>query len=163
MAVVVAFATVGHHSGTSKPTRPAGGDRSLGIPAQPVELYDAGMVDVGGPPQALLVDGDSLWVATPRSIVGLNLRDGSTTERVSIPTNGVNARLAAGAGSIWLAATGQSQLLRIDPRPANSSRTSASVPTAAAGGARLVVASRSPLAWSGRPVTPAGPAATWSR
>jgi sugar lactone lactonase YvrE len=115
VAVVVAFATVGHHSGTSKPTRPAGGDRSLEIPAQPVELYDAGVVDVGGPAQALLVDGDSVWVATPRSVVGLDLRDGSTIGRVSIPTDGVNAGLASGAGSIWLAATGQSQLLRIDP------------------------------------------------
>ena len=114
-AVVVAFATLGHHSGTSKPARPAGGDRSLGIPAEPVELYAAGTVDVGGPPQALLVDGDSVWVATPRSVVGLDLRDGSPIGRLSIPTDGVNAGLASGAGSIWLAATGQSQLLRIDP------------------------------------------------
>lgn len=112
VAVVVAFAAVGHHIGTSKP---AGGDRSPGIPAKPVELYAAGTVDVGAPAQALLVDGNSLWVATPRTVVGLNLRDGSAIGRVSIPTDGVNARLAFGAGSIWLAPTGQSHVLRIDP------------------------------------------------
>ena len=66
-------------------------------------------------PQALLAHGDSLWIATPRNVVRLNLRNGSTIARIPIPTDGVNAGLAFGAGSIWLAATGKSQLLRIDP------------------------------------------------
>ena len=84
------------------------------VPAKPVGLYAAGVVDVGGPPQALLTDSDSLWIATPDRVVRLNLHNGSTIARLPIATNGVNAGLAFGAGSIWLAPTG-SQLLRIDP------------------------------------------------
>ena len=75
---------------------------------KPVGLYAAGTVDVGGSPQALLTHAHSLWIATPSSVVRLNLRNGSTIARTPIPTNGVNARLAFGAGSIWLAPTGAS-------------------------------------------------------
>ena len=93
--------------------------------AKPVGLYDAGVVSVDGSPQALLANGDSLWVATPSSVVRLNLRNGSTIARTPIPTNGVNAGLASGAGSIWLAPTGTSRLLRIDP---SSNRLVADIP-----------------------------------
>jgi hypothetical protein len=84
-------------------------------PAKPFGLYAAGVVDVGGSPQALLSNGGSLWIATPSSVVRLNLHNGSTIARIPISTNGVNAGLAFGAGSIWLAPTGASELLRIDP------------------------------------------------
>ncbi len=83
--------------------------------AKPVGLRAVGVVDVGGGPQALLATADSLWIATPTSVVRLNLRKGSKIARTPIPTNGVDAGLAFGAGSIWLAPTGSSQLLRIDP------------------------------------------------
>ena len=83
--------------------------------AKPVGLRAVGVVDVGGGPQALLTTADSLWIATPSSVVRLNLRKGSKIARTPIPTNGVDAGLAFGAGSIWLAPTGSSQLLRIDP------------------------------------------------
>lgn len=111
--LLVAFA---HHAGVSKPSGSGTRGRPSGVRAEPVRLYAAGVVDVGGSPQALLAHGDSLWVATPSSVVRLNLRDGSTLGRISIPTNGVNAGLAFGAGSMWLAATGNTQLLRIDPQ-----------------------------------------------
>lgn len=84
-------------------------------PAKPVGLYAAGVVDVGDSPQALLTHAGSLWIATPSSVVRLNLRNGSSIARTRVPTNGVNAGLAFGAGSLWLAPTGTSQLLRIDP------------------------------------------------
>jgi len=84
-------------------------------PAKPVGLYAAGVVDVGGSPQALLANGGSLWIATPSRVVRLKLQNGSTIARTSIPTNGIMAGLAFGAGSIWLAPTGFSELLRIDP------------------------------------------------
>jgi hypothetical protein len=87
-------------------------------PAKPIGLYAAGVVDVGGSPQALLSNSGSLWIATPSSVVRLNLHNGSTIARTPISTNGVNAGLALGAGSIWLAPTGSSELLRIDP-PSN--------------------------------------------
>ncbi|HEY2201892.1 MAG TPA: hypothetical protein VGH56_08385 [Solirubrobacteraceae bacterium] len=90
------------------------GQRATPRPAKPVGLYAAGVVGVGGAPQALLAHGASLWIATPSSVVRLNLRSGSTIARTPFPTNGVNAGLAFGAGSIWLAPTGTSQLLRID-------------------------------------------------
>lgn len=85
------------------------------VPAKPVGLYPAGEIALGDSPQALLTRGGSLWVATPGSVVRLNLRNGSAVARIPIPTNGVNAGLAFGAGSIWLAPTGTSQVLRIDP------------------------------------------------
>ena len=104
----------------------AGADRPAAIAsAKPVGLYDAGVVSVDGSPQALLANGDSLWIATPSSVVRLNLRNGSTIARTPIPTNGVNAGLAFGAGSIWLAPTGTSRLLRIDP---SSNRIVADIP-----------------------------------
>lgn len=81
---------------------------------KPVGLRAAGAVNVSNP-QALLANAGSLWVATPSSVVRLNLRSGSKLARTEIPTNGVNAGLAFGAGSIWLAPTGASRLLRIDP------------------------------------------------
>ena len=115
-AVVVAFVALGPHTRAPKSAPAGGADRpAVIVPAKPVGLYAAGVVDVGGSPQALLANGDSLWVATPRSVVRLNLRNGSTIARTPIPTNGVNAGLAFGAGSIWLAPTGTSRLLRIDP------------------------------------------------
>src|SRR5262249_8591554 len=84
-------------------------------PAKPIRLYAAGVVSVGGSPQVLLSNAGSLWIATPSSVVKLNLHNGSTIARLRIPTNGVNAGLAFGAGSIWLAPTGGGRLLRIDP------------------------------------------------
>jgi len=84
-------------------------------PAKPLGLTAAGAVDIGSSPQALLPNAGSLWIATPNSTVRLNLRNGSMIARIPIPTNGVNAGLAFGAGSVWLAPTGTSQLLRIDP------------------------------------------------
>ena len=45
---LVAFGVGGHHTGTSNPASPASVDRSRGIPAKPVSLYAAGVVDVGG-------------------------------------------------------------------------------------------------------------------
>ena len=93
-------------------------------PPKPVGLYAAGVVDVGSSPQALLSNGGSLWIATPSSVVRLNLHNGSTIARIPISTNGVNAGLAFGAGSIWLAPTGASELLRIDP---SSNRVVASI------------------------------------
>jgi hypothetical protein len=83
--------------------------------AKPVGLHAAGVVDVGSSPQALLANADSLWIATPDSVVRLNLHSGSKLGRIPMPTNGVNAGLALGAGSIWLAPTGSSRLLRINP------------------------------------------------
>jgi len=115
VAVIAVFATVDHQTIPPRHAAPADRDRSTAIPAKPVELYAAGVVDVGAPPQALLASGDALYVATPRSVVRLNLRNGSTIARTPIPTNGVNAGLAFGAGSIWLAPTGSTQLVRIDP------------------------------------------------
>jgi hypothetical protein len=81
---------------------------------EPVGLRAAGAVNVRGP-QALLANAGSLWIATPSSVVRLNLRSGSKLGRIPMPTNGVDAGLAFGAGSIWLAPTGASRLLRIDP------------------------------------------------
>lgn len=81
---------------------------------EPVGLRAAGAVSVSSP-QALLANAGSLWIATPSSVVRLNLRSGSKLGRIPMPTNGVNAGLAFGAGSIWLAPTGASQLLRINP------------------------------------------------
>jgi hypothetical protein len=95
------------HGGQSAP--------ALIASAKPVGLYAAGVVDVGGNPQALLTNAGSLWIATPSTVVRLNLHNGSTLARTPISTNGVNAGLAFGAGSIWLAPTGASQLMRIDP------------------------------------------------
>ena len=114
---VVAFVALGHHHAQAPKSAPAAGrDRPAAIAsAKPVGLYAAGVVTVGGSPQALLAHGDSLWIATPSSVVRLNLQNGATIARTPIPTNGVNAGLAFGAGSIWLAPTGSSQLLRIDP------------------------------------------------
>jgi hypothetical protein len=80
----------------------------------PVGLRAAGAVNVGAP-QALLANAGSLWIATPSSVVKLNLRNGSKLGRIPTHTRGVNAGLAFGAGSIWLAPTGTSRLLRIDP------------------------------------------------
>lgn len=82
---------------------------------EPVALHAEGVVGVGAGPQTLLSSAGSLWVATPRSVVRLNLHNGSRIARLPIPTNGVDAGLAFGAGSIWLAPTGTSELLRIDP------------------------------------------------
>jgi hypothetical protein len=115
--VVVAFVALGHHhTQAPKPAPAAGRDRPAAIAsAKPVGLYAAGVVTVGGSPQALLAHGDSLWIATPSSVVRLNLHNGATIARTPLPTNGVNAGLAFGAGSIWLAPTGSSQLLRIEP------------------------------------------------
>ncbi|MGA2925463.1 MAG: hypothetical protein ABSG43_05620 [Solirubrobacteraceae bacterium] len=116
VVVVVAFVTLGHHGHAPKSAPAAGRDRPAAIASsKPVGLYAAGVVDVGGSPQALLAHGDSLWIATPSSVVRLNLQNGSTIARIPLPTDGVNAGLAFGAGSIWLAPTGTSQLLRIDP------------------------------------------------
>ena len=117
VVAVVALVALGHHHAQAPKSAPAAGrDRPAAIAsAKPVGLYAAGMVTVGGSPQALLVHGDSLWIATPSSVVRLNLQNGATIARTPIPTNGVNAGLAFGAGSIWLAPTGTSQLLRIDP------------------------------------------------
>jgi hypothetical protein len=114
---VVAFVALGHHHSQAPKSAPAAGrDRPAAIAsAKPVGLYAAGVVTVGGSPQALLAHGDSLWIATPSSVVRLNLQNGATIARTPIPTNGVNAGLAFGAGSIWLAPTGTSELLRIDP------------------------------------------------
>jgi sugar lactone lactonase YvrE len=81
---------------------------------KPVGLRAAGAVTVSNP-QALLANANSLWIATPSGVVRLNLRSGSKLGRIPMPTNGVNAGLAFGAGSIWLAPTGASRLLRIDP------------------------------------------------
>ena len=113
----VAFVALGHHHGQAPKSAPAAGrDRPAAIAsAKPVGLYAAGVVTVDGSPQALLAHGDSLWIATPSSVVRLNLQNGATIARTPIPTNGVNAGLAFGAGSIWLAPTGTSQLLRLDP------------------------------------------------
>ena len=125
-AVVVAFVALGPHTRAPKSAPAGGADRpAVIVSAKPVGLYDAGVVSVDGSPQALLANGDSLWVATPRSVVRLNLRNGSTIARTLIPTNGVNAGLASGAGSIWLAPTGTSRLLRIDP---SSNRLVADIP-----------------------------------
>jgi hypothetical protein len=139
VAVIAVFATVDHQTIPPKHAAPADRERPTAIPAKPVELYAAGVVDVGAPPQALLASGDALYVATPRSVVRLNLRNGSTIARTPIPTNGVNAGLAFGAGSIWLAPTGSTQLLRIDPttgRLVGSIHVGASVdgPTGSLGG-----------------------------
>lgn len=110
-------------------TLTAGGKSSPAavVPGKPVGLYAAGVVDIGGPPQALLSNAHSLWIATPSSIVRLNLHNGSTIARLPIPTDGVNAGLAVGAGSIWLAPTG-SPLLRIDP---STNRVIARIPLGA--------------------------------
>jgi hypothetical protein len=81
---------------------------------EPVGLRAAGAVNVSNP-QALLANAGSLWIATPSSVVRLNLRSGSKLGRIPTHTHGVNAGLAFGAGSIWLAPTGASRLLRIDP------------------------------------------------
>jgi hypothetical protein len=81
---------------------------------EPVGVRAAGAVNVSDP-QALLANAGSLWIATPSSVVRLNLRSGSKLARTPIPTNGINAGLAFGGGSIWLAPTGASRLLRIDP------------------------------------------------
>ncbi len=114
--VVVAFVALGPRTRAPKSAPAAGGDRPAAIASgKAVGLYAAGVVNVDGSPQALLATGDSLWIATPRSVVRLNLRNGSTIARTPIPTNGVNAGLAFGAGSIWVAPTGTSHLLRIDP------------------------------------------------
>ena len=116
VAAVVAVVALGHHGHAPKSAPATGGDRPAAIaPAKPVGLYAAGVVNVGGNPQALLAHGDSLWIATPSSVVRLDLRNGATIARTPIPTNGINAGLASGAGSIWLAPTGASELLRIDP------------------------------------------------
>jgi hypothetical protein len=115
-AIVVAFVALGPHAHAPKPAPTAGRDHPAAIAStKPVGLYDAGVVSVGDSPQALLANGDSLWIATPRSVLRLNLRNGSTIARTPLPTDGVNAGLAFGAGSIWLAPTGTSRLLRIDP------------------------------------------------
>jgi hypothetical protein len=114
--VVVAFIALGPQTRAPKSVPAAGADRPAAIAsAKPVGLYAAGVVNVDGSPQALLANGDSLWIATPGSVVRLNLRDGSMIAQTPIPTNGVGAGLAFGAGSIWLAPTGTSRLLRIDP------------------------------------------------
>lgn len=102
--------------------------------AKPIGLYAAGMVDVGDSPEALLANAGSLWVAMPNSVVRMNLHDGSTIARIPIPTNGVDAGLAAGAGSIWLAPTGGSELLRIDP---SSSRIVARIHLGVASAGRI--------------------------
>ncbi len=116
VAVVVAFVAFGHHVHAPKSAPARGKGKPATIhPPKPVGLYAAGVVSVGDSPQALLAHGDSLWIATPKSVVRLNLHNGSTIARIPIPTNGVNAGLAFGAGSIWIAPTGSSQLLRIDP------------------------------------------------
>jgi hypothetical protein len=103
------------------------GDRSFPAPVastEPVGLRAVGAVNVSGP-QALLANAGSLWIATPSSVVRLNLRSGSKLGRIPMPTNGVNAGLASGAGSIWLAPTGASRLLRIDP---SNNRLVANIP-----------------------------------
>lgn len=115
ITVIAVIATLHNQTIGPKHAAPANRDRSTAIPAKPVELYAAGVVDVGAPPQALLTSGDALYVATPRSVVKLNLGNGSTIARTPIPTNGVDAGLAFGAGSIWLAPTGSAQLVRMDP------------------------------------------------
>ena len=116
VAVVVAFVALGHHGHAPKSAPAAGRARPAATAAaRPIGLYAAGVVNVGGSPQALLAHSDSLWIATPSNVVRLNLRNGSTVARTPIPTDGVNAGLAFGAGSIWLAPTGTSQLLRINP------------------------------------------------
>lgn len=84
------------------------------VSTKPIGLRAAGAVNVSNP-QALLANAASLWIATPSSLVRLDLRSGSKLGRTHIPTNGVNAGLAFGAGSIWIAPTGASRLLRIDP------------------------------------------------
>jgi hypothetical protein len=133
--VVVAFVALGPHARAPKSAPAAGADRPPAIAsARPVGLYDAGVVNVDGSPQALLANGDSLWVATPSSVVRLNLRNGSTIARAPIPTDGVNAGLASGAGSVWLAPTGTSRLLRIDP---SSNRVVADIPLGASDNPRL--------------------------
>ncbi len=81
---------------------------------KPVGLRAASALNVSNP-QALLAKAGSLWIATPSKVVKVNLRSGSKLGVAPIPTNGVNAGLAFGAGSIWLAPTGASRLLRIDP------------------------------------------------
>ncbi len=134
-AVVVAFVALGPHTRAPKSAPAGGANRPAAIAsAKPVGLYDAGVVNVDGSPQALLADGDSLWVATPSSVVRLNLRNGSTIARTPIPTNGVNAGLAFGAGSVWLAPTGTSRLLRIDP---SSNRLVADIPLGATDSQRV--------------------------
>jgi DNA-binding beta-propeller fold protein YncE len=105
----VAVGTVVWLKGDSTPTP------SAVAPANPVAVHAVAAVEVGGPPQALLANGGSLWVATPSSVVRLNLHNGEKLARTAIPTNGLEAGLAFGGGSIWMTPTGSSELLRIDP------------------------------------------------
>ena len=114
---VVGFVELGHHHAHAPKSAPAAGRyRPAAIAsAKPVGPYAAGVVTVGGNQQALLAHGDALWIATPSSVIRLSLQNGATIARTPIPTNDVNVGLAFGAGSIWLAPTGTSQLLRIDP------------------------------------------------
>ena len=134
-AVVIAFVALGPRTDAPKSAPAAGADRPPAIAsAEPVGLYAAGVVSVDGSPQALVANGDSLWIATPSRVVRLNLRNGSTIARTPIPTNGVNAGLAFGAGSIWLAPTGTSRLLRIDP---SSNRVVADIPLGLTDNGRL--------------------------
>jgi hypothetical protein len=115
IVVVVAFVALGHrtHPPRSAPTAHSGHGASASQ-AKPVGLYAAGAVTVGSSPQALLAHGRFLWVATPSKLVRLNLHNGQTIARTPLPTVGVNAGLAFGAGSVWLAPTGTQLLLRID-------------------------------------------------
>jgi hypothetical protein len=115
VVVMLAFLALGHHAHAPKSAPATGQDHPSGVvPAKPVGLYAAGVVSVGGSPQALLAHGGSLWIATPRTVVRLNLHNGALIARTPIPANGIGAGLAVGAGSVWLAPTARSQLLRID-------------------------------------------------
>ena len=114
--VVVAFGALGHQGHAPASAAAGGQDRPAAIAsAEPVGLYAAGVVSVGDSPQALLAHGSSLWIATPSGVVRLNVQNGATIARIPIHTEDVDAGLAFGAGSIWLAPTGASRLLRIDP------------------------------------------------
>jgi hypothetical protein len=87
-AVVVVSLASGHRA---HPRAPAAGNRAAQQgPAvtEPVQLYAEGTVKVGAGPQAMLAHGNSLWVASPQELVHLNLRNGRTIARTSLPTNG---------------------------------------------------------------------------
>ena len=92
VAVMVAFVALAQHAHAPRSAPPTGKGKPAAIQLpKPIGLYAAGVVNVGDSPQALLAHGNSLWVATPSSVVRLNLHNGATLARIPIPTNGVNA------------------------------------------------------------------------
>jgi hypothetical protein len=119
VAAVVVVAVVALIAAADHPHRtiPASHIHHDTAPARPIRLRSAPSVDLGQPnsPEALLTQGRFLWVATPANLVKLDLQDGQTIARTPIPNSPIQIGLASGAGSIWLASTGSSQLLRINP------------------------------------------------